>query len=394
MSNHDGIRAADVTGNVPGKFWPDAAHAVLYERSVNVTAGPSGYGKSLISVKRAADITRTGHAIGYANAEDDTVMQRFRFEAAGADLSKVRLFPHGQLQIPDDLERIEYLTRLHGIKLWVFDTAEKHINGPVQRWAKPLAQLVRVLEATGATADFIHHTNKNVKKSADWRAAIGGATAGLIGTARSIQLVGRRPDDPSQVVLCPVKDSYVETPKAIAFEFNVEEFQQPNGEMIDVSAMRVAEKGLTITEPTALVVVVGGDDSKTGPSPEKAAEAAEFVCNALADGARAVKDVYRCKTHPDGRQDPDGKAKCGHAATKVVEANNGACPDCGGAMTAVAGLQTDAEEAGVSWGTIKRAKTALELVTARKGFGGGGIFYWRLPDGHPALTPGAPEDLA
>jgi AAA domain len=392
----DGIRgtiAATVKGDVPTKFWPDTNEPLLYQRSICLAAGPSGVGKSLITVKLAADLTRTAGKVIYCNAEDDPVIQAFRLSASGADMAKVRL---GDFVIPDDLDALELAIRYDAAKLVVFDTAEKHINAPIQRWAKPLMQLGHVLKATDCSAMFVHHTNKNVKKNADWRAAIGGATAGLIGTARSIALVGKRPDDAAQIVFCPVKDSYDETPRALAFEFATEEFDQSDGRSVEVSYMRLAEKGLAITNPVSLVHVAGdGDgDGKHGPSPEKAAEAAEFITETLADGCRPVKDVYRCKANPDSTSTPnDPSRKCGHASIKTFEAAGECCPGCGGEMVGVIGLESMAEAASISFHTVKKAKVAISVPSGVKGFGATRINYWRLPDGHPSLNPNAPEVL-
>ena len=379
MDGLRGILAADVTGDLPSKFWPDDDAALFYERSIGVVAGPSGMGKSLSTVKIGADVSRTGGAVIYCNAEDDEVMQRYRFEAAGADLDRV-LF--ATFIFPEDLDALEYAIRATGAKLCVFDTAEKHLNAPVARWSHPLRQCHKLMERTGCTAIFVHHTNKNVRKSADWRAAIGGATSGLVGTARSVALFGVRPDDPSQRLLCPVKDSYDETPRAIAFEFLVEEFEKKDSDdAFEVAYFGIVERNIHVTNPTELVVIQGDGDTKRGPSPEKAAEAAAFLTDALQYGAQPVKDAYRCPG-------------CGHYSVRHIASVNGACPECNGPVTEVEGLETLADAAGISWGTAKRAKQALEVESARKGFGPMSLNYWRLPDGHPKLAPNAAQVLA
>jgi len=385
-----GILAADVSGDIPGKFWPNDESPIFYERSVNSIIGPSGVGKSIAVIRVVADVSRTLGPVIYCNAEDDKVMQAYRLNAAGADMDKVTL---AKYVLPHEAFPLEQAIRRLGAKLVVFDTAAKHIAGPMQRWDMPLEQLHYILEATGCAGILVHHTNKGVKENADWRAAVGGATSGIVGTSRALSLFGRALDDPATCLMCPVKDSYADTPKAIRMEFRVEEFDQPNGLPVDIAYHGIIETGVSVPNPTALVVVQGknGDTSK-GPAPEKMAEAAEFLTNALADGPRAVKDTYRCLTHPDSQG--LGSNLCGHKAVKEVEANSGACPDCQGPMQATPGLMTEAEGTGISWGTIKRAKDGLTLVTARKGFGGGGIFYWRLPDGHPSLNPLSGNEFA
>lgn len=381
----DGIRgmiAGDVTGDVPGKFW----HDVLYERSVNLIAGPSGVGKSLIVVKLVADLTQIGKHVVYC-PEEDSVMLAFRLRAAGADMTRVRI---AQFVLPDDLGSLQHTILHDSAALVVFDTAQKHLSGPMMRWDAPLDALDNVLHATNCAALFIHHTNKNVAKSANWRAAIGGATGGLTGTSRSICLVGPRPDDSAQIVLCPVKDNYRETPRAMSFEFLVEDFDQQNGDPVDVSYVSVTDKDLVISNPTTLVVIKGEADGSKGPDPIRAAEAADFITTALADGARAVADTCRCQTNPQGANDA-----CGYLSIKRVEKADGACPDCAGPVVEVLGIKSQAEEADVSWGTIKRAKAALTVVSSAKQQGfGDRINYWTLPAGHPSLKPSAADCLA
>ena len=107
-----------------------------------------------------------------------------------------------------------------------------------------------------------------------------------------------------------------------------------------------------------------------------------------------MKDVYRCRTNPNGIE-KDGKRTCGYLAFSTVEKEGGgACPHCKGEVGTETGLMAVAEMMGISWGTIKRAKTEIEIVSGRKGFGPGSIVYWRLPDGHPDIVKGAPTSLA
>jgi hypothetical protein len=393
MSDVRGQLASAIKGDVPGKFWPDADHAFFYERSVSLIAGPSGVGKSLVVVKQVADLTRTGNFVIYCNAEDDPVMQMFRLAAAGADMDKVLI---SNFLIPSDLVALEVAIRHHHATLVVFDTAAKHLEGPLQRWDKPLKLLNDLCAATKCTAMFVHHTNKNVKKSMDWRAAIGGATAGLIGTARSIALCGR--DSTGSLLFAPVKDSYAEAPKAIRFDFQTEDFDQSNGETVEISYVTISEKGVICSNPTELVVVTGDGDGKRGPSPEVAAAAGDLLCTALANGPLPVNDTYRCMTRPDSTMQPSDadwkKRSCGQLSVKSVAKAGGCCPDCNGNVVEVEGLKSLAEAAGVSFGTLKRVKPAYAIESGKKGFSDAAIGYWMLPAGHPSLDPTARDYLA
>lgn len=43
-------------------------------------------------------------------------------------------------------------------------------------------------------------------------------------------------------------------------------------------------------------------------------------------------------------------------------------------------IEGNAKEAGMSWSTVKRAKTSLGLVVKKTGYGGEGKWSWKLPD--------------
>ncbi len=377
-----GRLAADITGDIPAKFWNDC----LPEKSVCAVAGPSGVGKSLIVSTITADISRTVGTVIYGNNEDDPVIQRCRLEAAGADMQKVVM---ESFNIVTDLDDLAETVMYHKAKFVVFDTAQKHMGIPMQRWDIPLKELASLCQKLDFTAMLVHHTNKSVAKNADWRSAIGGSTAGLTGTARSIALIGQRPDNPSQVLYCPVKDSNDETPLAIAYEFDTEDFDQSDGRTVSVAYMIESERDIKVVNKTALVFVQGSGDGKRGPAPEQAAAAAEFLTDLLAHGPVAVNDHILCSTNPLGVGGDCGLFHADH---------DGACPDCGGPTHGQLGIKSLASESEVSFGTAKRAKAALTIESSRKmdkhsKGGKRSVVFWRLPDGHPSLIPNAPVEL-
>ncbi len=378
MSDNRGILAADVEGKMPEVFWPDENDPIFYRGSVVTIAGPSGKGKSLSTVLIGAHETRVGGFVIYCNAEDDEGMTKLRFEAAGADLQRI-VFDDFNLWEESERNRLRAAISFYGATVVIFDTAAQHLDPAQSRWPHTLKAVRRICAEMGCTAFFVHHTNKNVKKGADWRSAIGGTTGGLVGTSRNVALFGSAPDVPDTVLLCPVKDSYRETPKAVRFEFRTTEIEfDDTGDTVDVGYLGIAEKGVSVPNPVALVFIQS--DEKRGPSPERAQEAGKFICGVLADGAVPVKDCYLC-------------ASCGHQSYKRVTANQGACPECDGVVTEVKGIETHADEAGISWGTLKRIKGDFGVESGVKGFGPGKLGWWRLPDGHIKLNPGAVQDL-
>lgn len=396
----EAVKAADVVGDIPDSFW----HGVLFERSICTLAGPSGIGKSRVTMAMVAELSHQ-FPILYCNVEDDRIIQRFVLEASGANLDAIT-FDYFQLpaQIPDLAEAVVQT----GARLVVFDTAEKTMCNPagdslaIQRWGRPLARIQHeVLEPYNVTALFVHHTIRSVKASSDWRMAVGGATNGLTGSSRAIALVGRKPDAADVLIVCPVKTSNTETPKAFSYTFETVDMVQESGDEISVGFASPDEVDLDIPNPTALVVLTGdGTGGKKGPDPVKAAEAADFLTENLKDGPVPVTDCQQCK----------GCLK--HFSMKHVSANGGACPECqpvdedtvkagkvkvspNAVTITIEGLTSRAAREAISFnGAVKRAKSALQIESGRKGAKEKSIPWWRLPDGHPKLSPGAPTELA
>ncbi len=365
----------------------------MYERLINLYAGPSGVGKSGIVARMVADLSAMGKKILYC-PEEDSVMLKFRLEAAGADLANIRI---AQYRLPKDLDALEFVIRHDGISLVVFDTAQKHITTPMQRWDEPLDLLDEMMHRTKCSAAIIHHTNKNARKGDDWRAAIAGSTAGLTGSSRMIHLVGKKD---GRLILGTAKNAYARgnpEGRGIAFDWSEEDVTTADGNTIPVGYVTLTEKDITIDNLTELVVIKG-DGEKKGPTPEQLLAAMEFLTLRLADGPACMGDTAKCISPTD----------CGSFPSKYE-----GCPDCGGSTVQVLGLKLAAEDAGISTMTLKRAREALDIVGSRKMShqdgdtgGQGSIPYMRLPmigdpDGnggtltanHPNLNPGAPSEL-
>jgi hypothetical protein len=132
-------------------------------------------------------------------------------------------------------------------------------------------------------------------------------------------------------------------------------------------------------------VHIAGDKNAThGPTPEVMAAWGEFFSLHLAAGPVPVKDTYLCINNPTDKD-------CGRIAYKLGA--GGCCPHCQGPIKPMIGLEALAQGEGLSWPTGKRASAEYGIESGRKGFGPGGFFYWRLPDGHPDLDPLAPTTI-
>ena len=337
------IKASAVKLEKVKRIWHDR----LIVGNINLGGGPSGKGKSLVTSKIAADISRgkgmpggTPGAVIFSNREDARSIQRARIEAAGGDLDKVYFDSY---LVPDDLARLEADVVKLGAKLIVMDTAAKHITAPIrndQKVAQALVPLQEIAERTGCAVLLIAHTLKSVSRQGDPLLAFAGAVGGLVGTARSAFLFGLDPNNQEQRAAAWVKDSYAEPPKGMIFSIESQEIYDDRGRVASVAGV------LTIDDKDADVNAIDLVASKTkegeDSTPAKRANAAEWLTTKLQDGPVPAAD-----------------------------------------------LKNEAELDGVSWATIRRAQEDIGVEKPRDGFGKGSVVFWRLPFGHPALNPTA-----
>lgn len=381
VSKLPGVFASDLSGDVPVPFW----HGSFYPGLINTVAGKSGGGKSTIVARVVADLTLQGKNVIWA-AEEDPLFVTYRIRAAGGDTSKVRFH---KFMLPTDLNILRECILADNAAMVVFDTAEKHINAPQMRWGKVLDKLDPVAYETGCAMLFIHHVNKNVKKTSDPLSSLGGHIAGIGGSSRMVFLVGPNPQDNTETALCRIKNAYGKCEyDAITFATDVEEFDQSNGTTVEVAHASISQKDVKIVNPIELVISTGHGESR-GPTPEQLTAACEFLTKLLADGPVPVSDAHRCPTHGHFSQD------------------TAACPTCNGPLLLVTGAKTAAEDADLTWhGAVKRGRKHLEIEISRKGSGKGSVPYVRLPVGdapdakgkragrHPALSATAPDTLS
>jgi RecA-family ATPase len=201
-------------------FWPGRVPF----GAVTVLAGPPGLGKSLLTLKLAADLTKgrqcgaPGDALllSAEDAREQVVLPRLI--AAGADLDRVHfdhIQAHGlprQLFLPDDVPLLLEMVEAHGVRLVVIDPLTAHLPGKVNSWRDQsirlaLAPLAHLAEASGTAIIVVSHLNKGA--SSDPLQRLGGSI-GLAAAARSVLLLARDPDDPegesgSRRILAQVK---------------------------------------------------------------------------------------------------------------------------------------------------------------------------------------------
>lgn len=347
-SGNDGLKKlSDVSLEMPEYYW----HERFPVNTMSVIGGKSGKGKSMLTCKIAADVSR-GHGMKSASSvivsavEDGESVTRARIEGAGGDIGKVRIVEH-PYRIPEDMARLERdILRLQA-RVVILDTANKHISAPIrndQKVSQALTPLQKMCERLKVSIIFVTHTLKHVSHNIDPMDAIGGATGGLVGSARCVALFGVHPDNDEERAVAWVKDSYRKTPAGMTFIIETVELYDDHNPPRIAAVTGVLDTNELEADVDAIALVAGkrkGEDER-GPSSEKKAEAAEWLTDKLKDGPLPAQDV---------------------------------------AEEAVLG--------GISKATLRRAREEIGVETPRDGFGKGSVVFWRLPFGHPTLNPTA-----
>lgn len=247
-------------------------------------------------------------------AEDDwrdTVVPRLR--VAGADLSRVHSHELERdaegnvvpLTFPEDLAEIRRLVKKSRIRLMVIDpvtaflseTINSHNDASVRRAMTPLAELA---QETGCAVLLIRHLNKSGEGKALYR---GGGSIAFSGAARSVMVITRHPDDPQNLrVLAMVKGNLTRNERR---SLTYQVIPSP-----DDPDQPVVEWG-DFCDLTADDLMGGADSRREAPILK---EALEFLRDLLSDGPMSAKDVRK-----------------------------------------------HADSAGLTWGTVKRAKKELRV---------------------------------
>ncbi|MBA2708912.1 MAG: AAA family ATPase [Gemmatimonadaceae bacterium] len=320
--------------------------------AITVLSGQPGLGKSLLTVKIAADFSagrldQRGDVL-MLTAEDPTAEVVVpRLMAARAKLTSIHFaeFEDRGLSIPmrfpTDTGSLHKLVQQHDVRLVVIDPLTAHLAGGVdsfkdQSIREALAPMAALAEEQRIAIIVVAHLNKG--QSSDPVQRLGGSI-GLPAAARSVLLLGRDPDDPegsrgARRVLAHVKSNFDRQASSRAFRI----------------IPAVAEDWLG-THPTAEIVEIGpspyqGSDLLQNQAeadlPEVMNEAVAFLRSALEDGPRPARDV-----------------------------------------------QAAAEQAALSWDTVKRAKTLAGVKTRKQRDVSNGPWVWELAEVQRVELPGA-----
>ena len=310
-------------------------------------AGDPGTGKSQLSTAIAATVTIGGvwpcdegrspqGGVIILSAEDgagDTIVPRLY--AADADCGRVHIVNSVQADcrrsftLQTDLELLENKIReLGDVALVCIDPissylgkTELHKNAEVRGVLEPLTEMaermrVAVLSVTHFSKGGANSTGKALHRF------IG--SIAFVGAPRMAFAVIEDADNSERRLLLHAKNNLAAPPSGLAYRLK----QTIVGDGKGIAASRVdwEPEHVSITANEALA-------ADAGQSPRPCEEAEGFLKELLADGPIPAKQV-----------------------------------------------KSDADAAGLSWATIRRAKNRLALTIKREGFGPGSSILWAIPD--------------
>jgi hypothetical protein len=324
---------------------PGLGKSVLYcDLAARMTSGRPWPGEE----EHPASSDESGRGVVIVTCEDglaDTI--RPRLEEAGADLSRVIVVQTVPVWIeardgepgrwgervptlPDDLPLIEEAAARVDAGLLVIDPLFGHLSPRLnshkdQDVRQALGPLAAVAERLGLAVLIVRHLNKQSGGKAMYR---GGGSIGISGAARVGLLVGRSPQDESEVILAQTKNNVAREQASLAFAV------VPSSKDAEVPV--VDWRGESELSAQDLVCPPPGEGA-AAPARE---QAEELLREVLASGTAAATDVY-----------------------------------------------DEAERRGIRKATLRRAREALGVVCERVGgISSAGRWYWSLPG--PAAVSG------
>jgi hypothetical protein len=337
------IRLADVTPERVCWLW----NGYIPLGKVSVIDGDPGLGKSGLTLDLAARVSvgapmpdgvrsdLDGPAgVVILSAEDglaDTI--RPRLDAMGADVSRIvaleAVVGGGKERgvTLADLSAIEAAITEVNARYVIVDPLMAYLGGETNAHRDQdvrgiLAPLAKLAERTGVAIVVVRHLSKGAQANVLYR---GGGSIGIIGAVRVALMVGRDPEDPEgpRRILAVSKSNLATFPPAMAYHMTEAE----NG------VAQIVWEGATHHTAAAISAAVQpeGEGERSALS-----EAMEVLRTILASGPMPAKEAER-----------------------------------------------EAMLAGCAQITIRRARKALGIKTARAGFGPGATWMWALPDVPP-----------
>lgn len=314
---------------------------------VTLIAGDPGLGKSQITAALAGVVTRgdlwpvdlvkcNPGAVVFLSSEDDAADTiKPRLVAVGADLSKCAILDSVQevneagavikrsFNLKSDLDRLARVIREIGnVRLIVVDPitaylggVDSHKNSDVRALLSPLGDFA---EKNRLAILGVSHLNKSTAQDALLR--INGSLA-FVAAARAAFIAVKDKNDPGRRLLLPLKNNLAKDTGGLAF--SIADYTLESG--IETSRIEWEPEPVTITADEALSASVRRQENS------QIEEAKRFLSELLDNIARPSSEV-----------------------------------------------KAEAEEAGYSWATIRRAQEELGIKPKKETYNGGWI--WRLPN--------------
>jgi hypothetical protein len=325
--------------------------------TVTLLDGDPGLGKSTLTLDLAArrsrgwpmpplaggvQVSEPGDVL-LLSAEDDVARTILpRLVAAGADLDRVHSLDairvcesdaDGQpVVLPLDVAPIEKVITENKVKLAIVDPFMAFLDGGLDsNKDSDVRRCLHKLKLLAEKHGIALILVRHLNKMVSVSAALyrGGGSIGIIGAARSALLVGRHPDKPQVHVLAANKCNLAAKPKSLAYTM------EPAGNVARIGWMGEVD--------------LSADDILAHPGGKKKTKVQKCI-----DDIRGLLS--------DGPMDSDA-------------------------------LHKKLREAGYGSTTIKVAKSAIGVVTRRKGFGKDGKWVAELPKGDEEDAEGdEPED--
>jgi putative DNA primase/helicase len=310
-------------------------------------AGEPGTGKSQLSMFIASTISMGGKwpcgegeapqgSVIILSAEDgiaDTIVPRLH--AVDADLGRVHIVSAVRtdwnksrgFNLQADIDLLEQeIERIGDVALVIIDPissylgkADSHKNAEVRGVLEPLSAMAE--RAKVAVLSITHFSKAGAISNAKALHRFIGSIA-FVGAPRVAFTVIEDPENEQRRLFLHAKNNLAAPPRGLAFGL-----RQSLTTIGHPSFVRWEAEPVSMTADEALAAGSARDGARPCD------EAAEFLKELLSDGPVAAKKV-----------------------------------------------RAEAEDAGLAWRTVRRAKDKLKVIVTRDGFGPGGTFHWRLPD--------------
>ena len=297
--------------------------------------GDPDLGKSFLTLDMAARVSTgrpwpgdasTGQPaenVFLLSAEDgvaDTI--RPRLEAAGANLKRV-FFAKGISSLTSGLSELDrFISRKGSLRLLVIDPLSAYLGktdshkNAEVRGA--LAPLVSMAERHQFAVVCVTHLNKNTEGPAIYRAT---GSLAFTAAARAVWQAVKDKENPQRRLLLPVKNNLARDTPGLAYRI-------VDSDIPGIGKVEWEPDPVSMRPDEALFI-----DNAENESKKYVEEAVAWLREELLEGPLAVKEVQR-----------------------------------------------RARDSGHTWHTIRRAREKIGAESKRQGFGGGGVWYWVLPN--------------